>query len=65
MPIYEHAFDELEKDIKDLAELGIPEEYRYQVLIAHELKLIRKSLRNLEDVGESQLLQLQLIQAES
>lgn len=65
MPIYEHSFDELEKDMQDLATLGIPEEYRYQALIAHELKLIRKSLRNLEDTGESQLLNLQLIQGNS
>lgn len=64
MSIREQAFNELEKDISDLAELDIPEEYRFQALIAHELKLIRMSLRDLNDTAESQLLELGFIRSE-
>lgn len=61
MSIKEFEFDEMEDEIATLKSAGIPEEHCYQALTILELKRVRKSLRNLEDTGESQVFHLQLI----
>ncbi|WP_336844608.1 hypothetical protein [Providencia rettgeri] len=59
MSIKEFEFEEMKDEINTLKSLGIPEEHCYQALTILELKRARKSLRNLEDTAEGQLLAIQ------
>ncbi|HBC6188686.1 TPA: hypothetical protein KEY91_002219 [Proteus mirabilis] len=61
MSIKEFEFNEMKEEINTLKSLGIPEEHCYQALTILELKRVRKSLHNLEDTAEGQLLAIRLL----